>query len=114
MSIIHNFPLFDILFKNSKQNDLTKSKKMELLSTISLLDTKGIEFFFLIIKIYSSDTTSFLDVPYKGEQIENKTNNKVSDYKFNLEEFPFHLKQILYAFVKLHLKSMREEQIREL
>lgn len=45
-------------------------------------------------------------VPYSGKR------NK-SDLRFDLENFPPQLKQILYTFLKLHMKKMESDAIPE-
>lgn len=106
-----DFPLYNTLFKSCKDKDLTKEEKAELIEKIQLLDNKGNELFFVLMVYYSNNNrkkvTNFSLIPYSGTRIGN------NDYQFEFAKIPFKLRQMLYSFIVLHVKTMNENKIRE-
>ena len=99
------FPLYDLYTKKLSKRDLSKKQKDDFVSKVKELDQKGKELLFMLIKVYHIETTSTNDyyLPYNGK--ENRKN-----ISFDLEEFPKELKQLLYRFVKDHLKTMKNDK----
>lgn len=99
------FPLYDSLNTNIKNKDLTVIQKKDFIKKIDILDKNGHELIYALIRIYQmendEDNTSFI-LPYNGIYI-----NK--DMKFYIENLPNKLNHILYKFIKVHLKKMKEE-----
>lgn len=105
------FPLYDTLYKNCKDKDLTKEEKTELLEKIGQLDPKGYELLFVLIKIYSNNNRkkaeNFSLIPYSGVRVNS------NDYTFEFAKIPFKLRQMLYIFVGRHIETMNETRARE-
>lgn len=101
-----NYPFYDVLLQNTKDKDLTAKQKKDLLTKISKLDDAGMELLYAIIKVHyikNNQATSF-KLPYDGSYVEE------NNVKFDLEKFPFLLKQIINKFVKLHMKKVKEDK----
>jgi len=105
------FPLYNNLSTDIPTNDLTTTQKRTFIKRIVKIDKKGYELIYALIRMY---------------QIENVDNNKVTEslpyngtssntgISFDLEDLPNTLKQILFKFVAVHLKTMKEEKDRSL
>jgi hypothetical protein len=106
-----NFPLYDTLIKNIKtKRDLSKKQKNKFINDLKLLNDKGIELIYLLIRIYhiNNDNKNMTEysLPYSGIYDDNQ------DIIFDLEKFPINLKRILFDFQEIHLKTMKEEETR--
>jgi hypothetical protein len=51
-----------------------------------------------------SKDTSIFGLPYEGKYVKN-------DMKFDFNKLPFKLKHILYRFLNIHLKSIKENKL---
>ena len=74
---------------------------------IKLIDTNGEELIYALIKFYEKDHSkgkTSVNLPYKGKQTK-----KTNALKFDLEELPKQLKQIVYKFLLTHIKMMEED-----
>ena len=95
-----NFPLYDnLLAETDIVDDLTENEKTELIKLIKSIDNIGAEYIYVLIRIYqleNSDDKSTFKLPYGGKYIKN-------DVKFDLNELPNKLKQMLFKFVKKHI-----------
>lgn len=104
-----NFPLYDTLIKDAENEDLTTKEKNEFMEMIKVIDENGTELLYVLIMMYNlennEDKTTY-KIPYGGKYVEN-------DISFNLNDFPFQLKQMLYNFLKLHTKTMKESSSNE-
>lgn len=101
-----SFPLYDTLYKEASEIDLTSKQKDDFMAKIKTIDTAGSELMYALIRMYQmemSDDRSTFKLPFEGRFYKN-------DMKFNLENFPFKLKQILYQFLSIHTRTMSEEQ----
>lgn len=100
-----NFPLYDNLSTDISSRDLTTKQKNDFMSKIKNIDDKGAELVYALIRVFQmencSDNSTF-KLPYDGKYVNN-------DMKFDLNELPNDLKQILYKFVNIHTESMKEE-----
>lgn len=100
-----NFPLYESLSSDVINEDLTIKQKEEYMKLIKNIDLDGAERIYVLIRMYqlenSEDKTTF-KIPYGGKYVKN-------DLKFDLNELPFELKQILYKFILIHSKTMEEE-----
>ena len=99
-----SFPIYDTLSENISQKDLTVKQKEEFMEKIKSLDQQGYELVYALIRTFqmenNDDKTTF-KLPYKGKILKN-------EIKFDLEKLPNKLKQMLYKFVNIHIRSMEE------
>ena len=102
-----NFPLYDNLFAETDMvDDLTENEKTELIKLIKSIDNVGAEYIYVLIRIYqleNSDDKSTFKLPYGGKYIKN-------DVKFDLNELPNKLKQMLFKFVKKHINIENDKK----
>jgi hypothetical protein len=101
---MNKFPLYTNISKEIKsKRDLTIKQKDEFINKINQIDDEGTELLYTLIRFYYIEETNdqSCDIPYKG--ILNKKN-----IKFDLENFPFKLKHILFKFLNMHLNKMSE------
>ena len=100
-----NFPLYDTLSQDIENIDLTTKQKDEFMKLLKNIDVDGSERIYVLIRMFqlenSEDKTTF-KIPYGGKFVKN-------DIKFDLNDLPNELKQILYKFVVIHCKTMEEE-----
>ncbi len=103
-----NFPLYDSLSSDCENVDLTTKQKDELIKLIKNLeddDEEGNERIYVLIRMFqleNSEDKSTFKIPYGGKYVK-------SDLKFDLNDLPFKLKQIIYKFIKIHTKTIKEE-----
>lgn len=101
-----NFPLYETLKKNLSKKDLTDLQKKRFIKSIPKLDNDTQNLLYALIKNYDqieNDTKSPIIIPFKGRMDKDCIN-------FDLSEFPNELKQLLYKFVMLHKKKMKEDK----
>ena len=100
-----NLPLYEILFKETSNEDLTTKEKDEFMKIIKNIDQKGFEIVYALIRIFqleNNEDKSTFKIPYGGKFVKD-------DLNFNLNDLPLQLKQILYKFLLLHIKTMKDE-----
>jgi len=100
-----NFPLYDSLFSDTQNLDLNTVEKDDLMKMIKNIDEEGAERIYVLIRMFqleNSDDKSTFKIPYGGKYVKN-------DLKFDLNDLPNQLKQIIYKFVLMHNKTMEEE-----
>lgn len=100
-----NFPLYDNLSSGISARDLTTKQKNEFMSKVKNIDENGAELIYALIRVFqmeNSEDNSTFKLPYDGKYSNN-------DMKFDLNQLPNQLKQILYKFIQLHTESMKEE-----
>lgn len=96
-----NFPLYDTLLKDTTNDDLTTKQKNQFMDFIKDIDDIGSELIYVLITMFyleNSEDKNTFKIPYGGKYVEN-------DLTFNLTDFPFQLRQILFKFVELHSKT---------
>jgi hypothetical protein len=101
MSII---PLFQSLKGDAELQDLTLEQKEELIDNIKVLDEKGSELFFVLIKLFEMESN-----PEASDGLPFECKFIAKEYRFDLEKLPAKLKQILSKFAHMHVKNMDEE-----
>ena len=102
-----NFPLYDLLTEKTNDAVLSPSDMVSYINNIKLMDKRGYDLLFVIIRIYSIKNVQNInvsDVPFSGQKIEDQTLNK-TDVKFDIRNFPNKLNQMLFEFTKLHIIS---------
>lgn len=100
-----NFPLYDNLYQNIQSKDLTVKQKNDFMEKIKNINDIGSELIYALIRVYQMENNNednSIILPYDGKFIDN-------DMIFDLNLLPNKLKQILYKFVKLHTRTMNEE-----
>lgn len=100
-----NFPLYDSLSADVSNLDLTTKQKDEFMKLVKNIDLEGSERIYVLIRMFqleNSEDKSTFKIPYGGKYIK-------TDLKFDLNELPNQLKNILYKFIKIHSSTMEEE-----
>jgi len=100
-----NLPIYEILFKETSNEDLNNKEKDEFMKMVKKIDQKGFEIVYALIRIFqleNNEDKSTFKIPYGGKFVKD-------DLNFNLNDLPLQLKQILYKFLLLHIKTMKEE-----
>lgn len=101
------FPLYTSLSKDITNKDLTVAQKKSFLTKIDKMDKNGHESMYALIRMYQSENKNeYSTTPYDG--VLNDTN-----INFDLNKFPNILKQILFKFLGIHMKKMKEEATME-
>ena len=109
---MNNFPLYDNLNSEIKTSSpLTVKEKEEFISQVKIIDKDGrdlvytlIQYFFLINKKTEDEIVN--TVPYNG--VITPSENNTYNVKFIYTEFPTRLQRILYNYIKLHQKHIKE------
>jgi hypothetical protein len=100
-----NFPLYDSLSSGVLNIDLSTKQKDEFMKIMKNIDVDGAERIYVLIRMYqleNCEDKSTFKIPYGGKYVKE-------DLKFDLNDLPNELKQMLYKFVKMHTKTMEEE-----
>jgi hypothetical protein len=100
-----NFPLYDSLLTGLPDKDLTVAQKNNFLKRVAKIDQGGIVLVYALIRVYqreNSDDDLVMTSPYKCKLVNDTA-------EFDLERFPTELKQLLYKFITMHLKRMKDE-----
>ena len=96
------FPLYDNLYKNATNKDLTAKQKKNFIKEVDAMDINAKELMYALIKTYfinHNDNSS--DIPYSG-QITNKKGSQ-QDISWDFQSFPKNLRQILNNFLLMNL-----------
>lgn len=96
-----NLPIYDILFSNTTDEELSDSQKEQIVGTIPTLPRTTLEILYMLIKIYYDEnykTASTTDLPYDGKLAKNSV-------KFSLTRFPIRLQRMIHEFVLLQHPS---------
>jgi hypothetical protein len=101
-----NVPLYDNLFNEITTNeDLSDKQKDEFMKMVKTLDVTGYEMIYVLIRVYQLENTedkSTFKLPFGGKFLKE-------DIKFDLNSLPNRLKHMLYKFINIHVKTMAEE-----
>jgi hypothetical protein len=99
-----DFPLYISIKTNLPKKDLTQAEKNDFIKKVNELEQDAHELIYALIKSYYLDTEKdSLSIPYKGQINKDKID-------FNLLDFPPQLRQLLYKFVKMHKKKLKEDK----
>lgn len=96
---MNSFPLFVNLYNSTEDKDLTINQKNSFMKKIKTIDKNGLDLIYALILYYQIEKKN-IEVPYTHEN-----NNVIID----MELIPLQLKQIIYKFILMHLKTMTEE-----
>ena len=100
-----NFPLFDNLNKDLPNEEITVKHKDKFIKLVKDIDEDGSELIYALIRFYqleNSDDKSTFKLPYGGKFVKH-------DMKFDYNELPNELKHILFKFIQIHIKTLKEE-----
>jgi hypothetical protein len=100
-----NFPLYDNLIKDLPEEEMTVKQKDKFIKLVKDIDEYGSELMYALIRFYqleNSDDKSTFKLPYGGKYIKH-------DMKFDFNELPNELKHILFKFIQIHIKTLKEE-----
>ena len=101
-----NFPLYDSLSVERNNEDLSFKQKDDFIKIVKSIDTKGHELIYALIRTYqleNCEDKSTFKLPYGGKYVK-------TDIKFDLNDIPNDLKNILYKFVLKHETAIMEEK----
>ena len=102
-----NFPLYDNLITEvTSFEDLSNKQKEYFMKMIADVDDNSSELIYALIRVYqleNSDNKNIFTLPYDGKFID-------SDLKFDLNELPNQLKQMLYKFLTLYHENKDNEK----
>ena len=94
--------IYDTFSKDVSTTELTSTKKDELIRNLKKIDEKGNEIIFILIKLHEMKSVDNPNIPYDGKLSSD-------EIKFDLENIPIQLQNILYKFVGVHLKNLEED-----
>lgn len=100
-----SFPLYDNLIREAEDSELTVKQKDRFMKLIKDIDDTGSELVYALIRLYqleNCEDKSTFKLPYSGKFVKH-------DIQFNLEKLPLKLQQMLYEFIQIHTKTMKEE-----
>jgi hypothetical protein len=104
-------PLYESLqLKTSCDSSLDNEKLLEISDLITrLFDKEGFELLYMIIKYYSiiEDNLSINEIPYKPKIIK-------AGLKYDFNNFPNKLINMICSFVYLHIKKLDDEKGRNI
>ena len=91
--------------KDNYEKPLTIEQKDDFSQKIKLLDEKGCEMVYVIIKMFDLDLNhkKTADIPFEGKIA-------AKELKFDLDKIPEKLKHMIYKFLYIHIKNMEEEK----
>ena len=100
-----NFPLYTSISTGIPNKDLTAKQKKDFIKKVDEMEVDGHELIYALIKTYYIDNEqdSPFTIPYGGKFVRD-------DMTFNLADIPHKLRQILYKFVKIHGKKVKEDK----
>ena len=100
-----NFPLYDNLIKDLPEEEITVKQKDKFIKLVKDIDDYGSELIYALIRFYqleNSEDKSTFKLPYGGKYVKH-------DMKFDFNELPNQLKHILFKFIQIHIKTLKEE-----
>lgn len=102
------FPLFDQLYRETDNKDLSTSQKKTFLTKMEKIDHEGMQLLFALITMYQekTDECNRTLIPYGGK----KTGTKIVDIEYCMDTIPNHLRQIIHKFTLMHIKRIADEQ----
>lgn len=101
------FPLYSSLKIGIPDKDLTAVQKADFVKKIETMNTEGHELIYALIKtfyILNNESNTPFTTPYDGKFVKNNVT-------FDMDGLPQKLRQILYKFIKIHTKKVKEDEI---
>lgn len=99
-----SFPLYENIIKKVDSNELTIDEKTEFLKKFKKIDTEGHETTYALIKIFfiKNNVGNFnYQLPYNSKFLK-------SGIKFDLDNIPPKLQQILFSYFDMNIKKIEE------
>lgn len=100
-----SFPLYDNLYREASDTELTKPERDDFFKLVKKIDTDGSELFYAVAKCYQLNhitSPEVLNFPYNSKLVKGTL-------KFELDDMPPRLKRMLYNFLQKHFQKMKEE-----
>lgn len=99
-----SFPLYVALKDSVVDQDLTDAQKLYIINSIPKLDIYQKSNMYALIKCSATNITGI--IPFNGKSVKG-------GLKFNLEDFPFILRQILYKYINSELSNVGDKDDEE-
>lgn len=108
------FPLYDNLIQQLPKKDLIVKQKEELISNMAIIDLNGRELVYALIYVFYMQNVNkeCLTIPYKGSKEQVSDKKPIYTLTWNIMDFPIKLRQLLYKFTVLHIKTIHQEEPR--
>ena len=108
---MNNFPLYDNLNTEINSSSLTVKEKEEFISQVKIIDKDGRDLVYTLIQYFyltnkKSEDENDDTIPYNGAITPSENNTHT--VKLIYTDFPIRLQRILYKYVKLHQKHVKE------
>jgi paraquat-inducible protein B len=101
------FPLYTSLKSGISDKDLTATQKADFVKKIEKMNPEGHELIYALIKtFYINNKETLFTTPYNGKFVKNNVT-------FDMDDLPVKLRQIIYKFIKIHTKKVKEDKILE-
>ena len=103
------FPLYTSLKNGIPDKDLTATQKADFVKKIEKMNTDGHELIYALIKTFyinNKESETPFTTPYDGKLVK-------SNITFDMDNLPLKLRQIIYKFIKIHTKKVKEDKILE-
>ena len=107
--MLHDFTLYNILFNEATDDEMTVDEKNNLAKLVKKIDMEGCELVYAIIRCYqleheTIDKKLSVALPYEGKVVK-------SGMKWDVDKLPFRLLRMIDIFLKKHILKMNEEKI---
>ena len=100
-----NFPLYTSVSTGILEKDLTVKQKEDFVLKTSVMDKEGHELIYALMRVFflEHEPSSPFNVLYGGKHVNN-------NIVFDMDNIPLKLRQILYKFIKIHVKKIKEDE----
>ena len=102
------FPLYDNLYTNLPEIDLTNKEKEFIVKQIKKFDNTIHERIYALIRCFQLNNSRDVSIiPYCGKvsKIVNLDGNAENNITFDIDKFPVDLKHIIHKFCKIEIES---------
>jgi hypothetical protein len=104
--MLHNFTLYNILYNEASEEEMTLEEKTNVVKLIKKIDIEGCELIYAIIRCYQLENENHLSstLPYDGKVVK-------TGMKWDAEKIPTKLFRMIETFLKKHILKMNEEKV---